>query len=90
MENEAEHVKEDLRKLARDEAQAKRTPPTKEEVHSWIKRDISAASYFLGMLLQNPDLIKTLSDQLYDRIMSEQQGALIDHIEKRKEAKNGG
>lgn len=66
------------------------TPPTKEEVHTWIKRDITAASYFLGMLLQNPDLIKTLSDQLYDRIMSEQQGALIDHIEKRKEAKNGG
>lgn len=62
--------------------------PTKEEVHGWIKRDISASSYFLSMLLRHPDVIEKIADELFDKIMSEEQGALIDQIVKGKEDKN--
>lgn len=58
--------------------------PTKDQVREWIKRDISASSYFLGMLLRYPDICEKLADELYTRIVSEEQGALIDHVTKPK------
>lgn len=57
---------------------------TREQVYEWTKRDISAASYFLSMLLRYPDIIQGVADELYDRVMDEEQGALIEKITKEK------
>lgn len=57
-------------------------PPTKEQVRDWVKRDVSASSYFLSMMLRYPELLEELSDKLYEKILSEEQGALIDHVKK--------
>lgn len=57
---------------------------TREQVYEWTKRDISAASYFLSMLLRYPDIIQGVADELYDRVMDEEQGALIDKMLKDK------
>lgn len=54
--------------------------PSKETVKEWVRRDVSASSYFLSMLLRYPDIIENVAEQLYDRIMSEEHGAAIDHI----------
>lgn len=54
--------------------------PTREAVHGWIKRDISAASYFLSMLLRYPDIIEGMAGEVYARILKDEQGAAIDHI----------
>lgn len=59
-------------------------PVTREQVYEWTKRDISAASYFLSMLLRYPDIIQGVADQLFDRVMDEEQGAFIDKISKEK------
>lgn len=59
-------------------------PVTREQVYEWTKRDISAASYFLSMLLRYPDIIQGVADQLYDRVMDEEQGALIEKVSKEK------
>lgn len=57
-------------------------PPTKEQVRDWVKRDVTASSYFLSMMLRYPELLEELSDKLYEKILSEEQGALIDHMKK--------
>lgn len=63
--------------------------PTKEQVVAWVKRDAHAASYFLAMLVRYPDIVDKIADELYDRIMSEEQGALIDSVAAvRKEAED--
>lgn len=54
--------------------------PSKEDVHKWIKRDLSAASYFLAMMLRYPDIIESLATELYERVLKDQQGAGIDHV----------
>lgn len=54
--------------------------PSREAVHGWIKRDISAASYFLSMLLRYPDIMETMSGELYAAILKKEQGAAIDHV----------
>lgn len=56
--------------------------PTKDQVRLWVKQDINASSYFLSMLLRYPDLVDKIADEFYERIVSEEQGALIDHINK--------
>lgn len=57
--------------------------PSKEQVKEWIRRDMAAASYFLSMMLRYPDVIENLADQLYEKVMSEEHGAAIDHINKK-------
>lgn len=61
--------------------------PSQEQVTEWIKRDINAASYFLSMMVRYPDIVDSLAREIYERILTEEQGALIDKV--RKEAKNG-
>lgn len=63
-------------------------PPTKEQVRDWVKRDVSASSYFLSMMLRYPELLEELSDKLYEKILSEEQGALIDHVKVKKPLHN--
>lgn len=58
--------------------------PSKEQVKEWVRRDITASSYFLSLVLRYPDIVESIADQLYERIMSEEQGALIDHIKNAK------
>lgn len=57
--------------------------PSKETVKEWVRRDITASSYFLSLLLRYPDIIENIAEQLYERIMSEEQGAVIDHIKEK-------
>lgn len=56
--------------------------PSREDVHQWIKRDISAASYFLSMLLRYPDIMETMAGELYAKVLEKEQGSGIDHVEK--------
>lgn len=51
---------------------------TPELVREWIKKDVTAAHYFLGVLLRYPEALKILSDDLYGEIMRKEQGAAID------------
>lgn len=54
--------------------------PSREDVHSWIKRDITAASYFLSMLLRYPDIMESMAGELYAKVLEKEQGAAIDHV----------
>lgn len=54
--------------------------PTQEQVKEWVRRDITASSYFLSLLLRYPDIIENIAEQLYERVMAEESGAVIDHI----------
>lgn len=54
--------------------------PNKDQVREWVRRDITASSYFLSLLLRYPDIVENIADQLYDRIMSDEHGAAIDHL----------
>lgn len=54
--------------------------PTQDQVKEWVRRDITASSYFLSLLLRYPDIVENIAEQLYERIMSEEHGAAIDHI----------
>jgi len=49
----------------------KAVTPTKEQVKEWLKRDIAAASYGLRVMLRYPDLLDKFSEEIYDRLMSE-------------------
>lgn len=63
--------------------------PTQETVRLWVRRDISASSYFLGMLMRYPDLVDQLADELYKRILADEKGALIDRIHAKAETHAG-
>lgn len=60
--------------------------PSRADVNAWIARDVSAASYFLSMLLRYPDIIESIAGELYARILKEEQGALIDHVKTKENA----
>lgn len=60
--------------------------PSREAVHEWIKRDISAASYFLSMLLRYPDIMESMSGELYAAILKKEQGPAIDHVKTEENA----
>lgn len=63
--------------------------PSQENVRLWVRRDISASSYFLGMLLRYPDLVDQLADELYKRILADEKGAVIDRIHAKAETHAG-
>lgn len=54
--------------------------PSQDQVKEWVRRDITASSYFLSLLLRYPDIIENIAEQLYERVMAEESGAVIDHI----------
>lgn len=60
--------------------------PTQEQVKEWVRRDITASSYFLSLLLRYPDIVENIADQLYERIQSEANGSVIDHIKSENHA----
>lgn len=60
--------------------------PSQDQVKEWVRRDITASSYFLSLLLRYPDIIENIADQLYERIQSEANGAVIDHIKSENHA----
>lgn len=60
--------------------------PSQEQVKEWVRRDITASSYFLSLLLRYPDIVENIATQLYERIMSEEQGSVIDHIKNNRDA----
>lgn len=54
--------------------------PDQETVNQWVKRDLEAAHYFLGLLLRYPDAIKKASEEIYKDIKLKENGALIDKV----------
>lgn len=60
--------------------------PSQEKVKEWVRRDITASSYFLSLLLQYPDIVENIAQQLYDRVMAEANGSVIDHIKSENHA----
>lgn len=44
--------------------------PTQEQVIEWTKKDLVAAHYFLGMLLQHPEMISVMGKEIYDYAMT--------------------
>lgn len=53
--------------------QAKKTeiPATQEQVRAWIRKDLNAAHFLLGMVLQDhPDIVTELADMIYNKAMS--------------------
>ncbi|QCQ85056.1 hypothetical protein [Blackfly microvirus SF02] len=55
--------------------------PTQEVVVGWIKRDLEAAHYFLGILRKYPEIIEKLGVEMFEYIKKTEMGAGIDHEE---------
>lgn len=59
------------------------TVPEKATVLTWIRKDLEAAHYLLGIILQrHPEIVEEMADQVYDTIMRKENGAAIDHVAK--------
>lgn len=54
--------------------------PPPEQVEIWVKKDLEAAHYFLGLLLQYPEVIKTAAAQIHAHVMAKENGSAIDHV----------
>ncbi|QCQ85061.1 hypothetical protein [Blackfly microvirus SF02] len=61
-------------------ASEKKPSPTKEMVKEWVKRDLSSAHYFLGVLLRYPEIMDDCAEQIYDHVMLKENGSAIDHV----------
>lgn len=56
--------------------------PSKEMVIEWVKRDITAAHYFLGVVIRYPEVMDTMGAEIYDHAQKKENGAAIDHVTK--------
>lgn len=63
-----------------------KTKPTKEMVMAWVKADLGAAHYFLGMLMRYPEIMDSCASQIYEHAMRKEGGAAIDHVSKNSNA----
>lgn len=54
--------------------------PTQEQVQAWVKRDLEAAHYFLGLLLQYPEVIAIAAKEIREHVLRKENGAGIDHV----------
>lgn len=61
---------------------------TKEMVIEWVKRDLVASHYFLGVLLRYPEVMQSCAEQIYEHAMKREGGAAIDHTSKPESVKN--
>lgn len=66
---------------AEKEAQ-KRDVPTVDVVTQWVRQDLTAAHYFLGILLRYPEIMESVGKQIYEHAMSKENGAAVDHLKK--------
>lgn len=48
-------------------------PPSREVVREWVKRDLHAAHYALRLLLRYPDIVERMADEMYERLIIEEQ-----------------
>lgn len=58
--------------------------PSKDQVKEWLKRDIAAASYGLRVMLRYPDLLDKFSEEIYERIVAEDQDNKLEQELKEK------
>lgn len=58
--------------------------PTVEQVREFIKKDLEAAHYFLGLMLRYPDVLDRAAADIHGHAMSTEQGAAIDHVKDAK------
>lgn len=56
--------------------------PTIENVREWVKRDMSAAHYFLGILMRYPDILDSVAEQIIAHVKAKENGAAIDSVTK--------
>lgn len=53
---------------------------TREMVRDWVKRDVSAAHYFMGVLMRYPEVIDRMADEIFEHANKKENGAAIDHL----------
>lgn len=58
----------------------KPVPPDQPTVASWVKRDLEAAHYFLGVLLRYPEIMESVAQQIIDHVNAKENGAAIDKM----------
>jgi len=61
---------------------------TLEQVRDWVKKDLHAAHYFLGLLLSHPEAIQKAADEIYKEVKLREAGTAIDNIEKLNQQEN--
>lgn len=58
-------------------------PATREQVRNFVRQDLTAARYFLAVLLDRyPLIVSEIADSMYDKAHTAENGAAIDHVEK--------
>jgi len=61
--------------------------PTKEEVIGWVKKDLHSAHYLLGVILyRHPEIVEELSNEIYESVMTKENGAAINHVKQTEHA----
>lgn len=61
--------------------------PTIDQVTEWVKKDLVAAHYFLGLLLRYPEIMERTAKDIMEHVKMKENGAAVDSIG--KEVKNG-
>jgi len=61
--------------------------PSPESVLDWVRKDLQAAHYLLGIVLQShPEIVEDMGKNVYETIMRKENGAGIDHVKQEKHA----
>lgn len=55
--------------------------PTKENVLEWVRKDLEAAHYLLGIVLhRHPEIIEEMGETVYETVMRKESGSAINHV----------
>lgn len=54
--------------------------PSLDEVKEWTKKDLQAATYFLGMLQRYPEIIDAIATLIHHHAKTTEQGAAVDKL----------
>lgn len=55
--------------------------PSREMVREWIRKDLFAANYAIRLMLRYPDILDKMSDEIYERLLIEEQDAKAKPVE---------
>jgi len=57
-------------------------PPSKATVLEWVRKDLEAAHYLLGIILhRHPEIIEEMGETVYETVMRKESGPAINHVE---------
>lgn len=55
--------------------------PPKESVLQWVRKDLHAAHYLLGLVLtRHPEIVDEMATHIYETSLTKEQGPGIDHL----------